>query len=138
LGWYPHLPYVLCRSLARIAISQGQYWIGAKDKSVAENFAKSDPYLLNGVVTKWTVRQWNGKPTNRPCSCSAPLFTFCCSLQWLFPVHLLVQALSIGNLPNEVPSFHFTLQEYCPKFNFFFLKKKKKKGQHEHPMAHGV
>jgi len=26
--------------------------------AVAEAFAKSDPYVLNGVVTRWRVRQW--------------------------------------------------------------------------------
>jgi uncharacterized protein len=25
----------------------------------AEAFAKADPYVLNGLVTSWTVRQWN-------------------------------------------------------------------------------
>ena len=24
-----------------------------------ENFAKADPYVINGLVTKWRVRQWN-------------------------------------------------------------------------------
>ena len=26
---------------------------------VAEEFAKTDPYVLNGLVTRWHVRQWN-------------------------------------------------------------------------------
>jgi uncharacterized protein len=26
--------------------------------AVAENFAKSDPYVLNGLVTQWHVREW--------------------------------------------------------------------------------
>ena len=25
---------------------------------IAENFAKNDPYVLNGVVTEWKVREW--------------------------------------------------------------------------------
>jgi hypothetical protein len=25
---------------------------------VAENFARTDPYVLNGLVKKWTVREW--------------------------------------------------------------------------------
>ena len=25
----------------------------------AENFAKADPYVTNGLVTKWRVRKWN-------------------------------------------------------------------------------
>ena len=30
-----------------------------KDPSGAENFAKKDPYVMNGLVKKWKVRQWN-------------------------------------------------------------------------------
>jgi uncharacterized protein YciI len=26
--------------------------------AVAENFARNDPYVLNGVVTRWEVRPW--------------------------------------------------------------------------------
>jgi len=26
---------------------------------VAENFAKSDPYVTNGLVKRWYVREWN-------------------------------------------------------------------------------
>jgi len=26
---------------------------------VAESFAKSDPYVLNGLVKRWYVREWN-------------------------------------------------------------------------------
>ncbi|MBM3835019.1 MAG: YciI family protein [Verrucomicrobia bacterium] len=26
--------------------------------SVAENFAKADPYVLNGLVSAWRVREW--------------------------------------------------------------------------------
>ena len=25
---------------------------------VAENFAKNDPYVLNGLITSWKVREW--------------------------------------------------------------------------------
>ena len=28
------------------------------DSSVAEKFAKNDPYVLNGLITKWEVRPW--------------------------------------------------------------------------------
>jgi hypothetical protein len=31
----------------------------AKDSTVAENFAKNDPYVINGLVKKWRVRPWN-------------------------------------------------------------------------------
>jgi uncharacterized protein YciI len=26
---------------------------------VAEQFARTDPYVMNGLVTQWRVRQWN-------------------------------------------------------------------------------
>lgn len=28
------------------------------DRSVAEHFARTDPYVTNGVVTRWRVRAW--------------------------------------------------------------------------------
>lgn len=28
------------------------------DKSVIEEFVKNDPYVINGVVTKWEIRPW--------------------------------------------------------------------------------
>jgi uncharacterized protein YciI len=28
------------------------------DKSVAEDFARADPYVLNGLVERWHVREW--------------------------------------------------------------------------------
>jgi uncharacterized protein YciI len=28
------------------------------DASVPERFAKADPYVLNGLIKKWTVRKW--------------------------------------------------------------------------------
>ena len=30
----------------------------AADKSVAEDFAKADPYVIEGLVKHWTVRPW--------------------------------------------------------------------------------
>ena len=30
----------------------------AADRSIAENFAKNDPYVNNGLVTRWRVRNW--------------------------------------------------------------------------------
>lgn len=30
----------------------------APDRTTAENFAKSDPYVVNGVVASWQVREW--------------------------------------------------------------------------------
>lgn len=29
------------------------------DPSVAERFARNDPYVVNGLVEKWRVRAWN-------------------------------------------------------------------------------
>ena len=30
----------------------------AADASVVEDFARHDPYVINGLVKKWTVRPW--------------------------------------------------------------------------------
>jgi uncharacterized protein YciI len=30
----------------------------AADKAVAENFARADPYVTEGLVTSWKVRPW--------------------------------------------------------------------------------
>src|SRR5262245_36388010 len=29
------------------------------DESVVERFAEADPYVKNGLVTRWRVRKWN-------------------------------------------------------------------------------
>jgi hypothetical protein len=29
------------------------------DKSVAEDFARADPYVANGLVARWHVREWS-------------------------------------------------------------------------------
>jgi len=29
-----------------------------EDKTVAEDFAKADPYVTGGLVTRWHVREW--------------------------------------------------------------------------------
>jgi len=31
----------------------------SNDKSVAEDFARKDPYVVNGLVKRWEVRPWN-------------------------------------------------------------------------------
>lgn len=31
----------------------------AESREVVENFAKSDPYVQNGLVTHWYIREWN-------------------------------------------------------------------------------
>ena len=30
----------------------------APDRSVVENFVRNDPYVANGLVTRWEVRSW--------------------------------------------------------------------------------
>ncbi len=30
----------------------------AADKSVVENFVRTDPYVINGLVTRWDIRPW--------------------------------------------------------------------------------
>jgi uncharacterized protein YciI len=30
----------------------------AEDKNAAEDFARSDPYVVNGLVERWHVREW--------------------------------------------------------------------------------
>lgn len=30
----------------------------AESKQVAEDFAKSDPYVVNGLVRRWYIREW--------------------------------------------------------------------------------
>ena len=29
-----------------------------RDRSVAEQFARADPYVVNGLVARWHVREW--------------------------------------------------------------------------------
>jgi uncharacterized protein len=31
----------------------------ARDRAVSERFAQEDPYVKEGLVTAWRVRQWN-------------------------------------------------------------------------------
>jgi len=45
-----------------------------KSPEVAENFASSDPYVLNGVVKRWYVREWTtvvGQDASTPVKPSA-------------------------------------------------------------------
>lgn len=60
-------------SLAKSAIDRGEFVLGGAfadpadgaaiifrgaSSEVAERFAREDPYVLNGLVTSWRVRQW--------------------------------------------------------------------------------
>src|SRR6266481_8605548 len=42
----------------------------AADKSLAEAFARQDPYVVNGLVKKWEVRPWNVVVGNEPTASS--------------------------------------------------------------------
>jgi hypothetical protein len=44
----------------------------AKDRSVAEAFAKNDPYVVRGLVKKWQVRPWNVVTGNEASAAPVP------------------------------------------------------------------
>jgi uncharacterized protein YciI len=61
-------------TLARAAVERGELLLGgaagdpvdgafllfaADSAEVPQRFAQSDPYVLNGLVRKWTVKPWN-------------------------------------------------------------------------------
>ena len=66
--------------LARAARERGELLMGgaladpvgvlivfkAADRTVPEDFARKDPYVLNGVVKKWQVRPWTVVVSNDP------------------------------------------------------------------------
>ena len=31
----------------------------ADDRAIVEQFVRDDPYVVNGLVTSWTIRRWN-------------------------------------------------------------------------------
>ena len=37
----------------------GVFIFKGESPKTAENFAKNDPYMLNGIVAEWEVRPWN-------------------------------------------------------------------------------
>ena len=59
-------------ALARAAADRGELLLGGaldpaeeamllfagEDAATAEAFARADPYVLNGIVTAWRVREW--------------------------------------------------------------------------------
>ncbi len=62
-----HLAY------ANAAVTRGELMLGgalanpldgavllfkAESAAVAEDFARADPYVLNGLITRWNVREW--------------------------------------------------------------------------------
>jgi uncharacterized protein len=59
-------------TLAGAAVKEGELLLGGaladpadgavllfRSQAAAEAFAKADPYVHNGLITKWTVRKWN-------------------------------------------------------------------------------
>ena len=44
----------------------------APDKATVENFASRDPYVLNGLIKKWTVRAWTVVIGNDPAEPGPP------------------------------------------------------------------
>src|SRR5580693_10300153 len=42
-----------------------------EDKSKVEDFARKDPYVLNGLAKKWQVRPWNVVVGNEPSASSS-------------------------------------------------------------------
>jgi uncharacterized protein YciI len=44
----------------------------APDRSVVEKFARNDPYVTHGLVTRWEVRSWNVVIGNEPSDVSGP------------------------------------------------------------------
>ena len=71
-------------ALAKAAIDRGEFFLGGafaepadgaaivfkgSSPKVAESFANSDPYVINGLVTSWQVREWTtvaGKDADNP------------------------------------------------------------------------
>jgi uncharacterized protein YciI len=59
-------------ALAHAAVARGELLLGGpldppeeamllfagEDAGVAEAFAEADPYVLNGIVARWRVREW--------------------------------------------------------------------------------
>jgi uncharacterized protein len=59
-------------ALASEAVKQGELLLGGafaepadgavllfRSQAAAEAFAQNDPYIHNGLITRWTVRKWN-------------------------------------------------------------------------------
>jgi uncharacterized protein YciI len=39
-------------------VDGGVLWFSAPNQAVVERFAKEDPYVTSGLVTRWFVRPW--------------------------------------------------------------------------------
>ncbi len=71
-------------TLAKAAIDRGEFFLGGafaepvdgaaivfkgESPEVAESFVKADPYVKNGLVTSWKIREWTtvaGKDAENP------------------------------------------------------------------------
>ena len=71
-------------ALAKASIDRGELFLGGafanpadgaaivfkgNTPKIAESFAKADPYVINGLVTSWNVREWTtvaGKDAEQP------------------------------------------------------------------------
>jgi uncharacterized protein YciI len=71
-------------SLAKASIDRGEFFLGGafaepadgaaivfkgSSPKVAESFAMADPYVINGLVTNWYIREWTtvaGKDAENP------------------------------------------------------------------------
>ena len=71
-------------ALAKASLDRGDFFLGGafanpadgaaivfkgSSQEVAESFAKEDPYVINGLVTSWSVREWTtvaGKDAEQP------------------------------------------------------------------------
>ena len=71
-------------ALAKASLDRGELFLGGafanpadgaaivfkgNTPRIAESFAKADPYVINGLVTSWNVREWTtvaGKDAEQP------------------------------------------------------------------------
>ena len=71
-------------ALAKASLDRGELFLGGafanpadgaaivfkgNTPKIAESFAKADPYVINGLVTSWNVREWTtvaGKDAEQP------------------------------------------------------------------------
>ena len=60
LGWDAHArgELIVAGAMSDPADMSALMFSG-ESAEVAERFAKADPYVKNGLVTKYTIRQWN-------------------------------------------------------------------------------
>jgi uncharacterized protein len=42
------------------------------DRAAAEHFARNDPYVINGLITRWEVREWAVVVGNEPAGTEPP------------------------------------------------------------------